>query len=65
MENSMITLQDCIAFSGLDPEAIEALAAHHSFPHIIATQYAAARMQTEDGAEAIAVIVRHSNSGMH
>ena len=61
----MITLQDCIAFSGLDTDAIEVLAAHHRFPDIIATQYAAAQMQTPAGAAAIAQIIQRSTSGRH
>ncbi len=54
----MITLQDCIAFSGLDTDVIEAVGAHHHLPDIIAAQFAAAQMQTPSGAAAIAQIIQ-------
>jgi hypothetical protein len=49
----MITLQDCIAFSGLDAQAIRLIANIHHVPEIIATQYAAHQMQTRAGAAEI------------
>ena len=42
MEDSMITLHECIAFGGSD--AIRVIAAHHNLPDIAAAQSAAARM---------------------
>lgn len=50
MESNMITLQDCIAFCGLDEEDIHVIAAHHHLPDVIAAQFAA--MQVQGCAEA-------------
>jgi hypothetical protein len=36
MEDSMITLQDCIAFSELDTDTLRVVAAHFSLPDMIA-----------------------------
>jgi hypothetical protein len=53
MEEIMITLQDCIAFSGLDADAIRIIANLHHIPDILATQLVAHRLQTPEGAAAI------------
>ena len=45
MEDNMITLQDCIAFSELETETLRVVAAHFSLPDMIAAQFAGARMQ--------------------
>lgn len=53
LEETMITLQDCIAFSGLEADAIRIIANLHHMPDIVATQFVAHHMQTPDGAAAI------------
>jgi hypothetical protein len=58
MEDNMITLQDCIAFSELDTDTLRVVAAHFSLPDMIAAQCAGAQMQMPAGSAAIAIIQR-------
>lgn len=53
MEGTMITLQDCLAFSGLDTDDMRVVAARYSLPEVVAAQGAAVRTQTAAGAAAI------------
>jgi len=50
----MITLQDCIAFSGLDTDDMRVIAAHYSLPGADAAQLDVARMQATADAAGIA-----------
>lgn len=59
----MITLHDCIAFSGLDTEGIRAVALHHHLPDVIAAQFAAAQMETPAGAAEINRIIERALRG--
>ncbi len=45
----MLTLQDCIAFSGLSEEEIRAIAEHEHIPETVATTLGSYLAQTSDG----------------
>jgi hypothetical protein len=49
METPMITLQDCIAFTELDEEALRHLVARHRLPDIIAAQHRASLGRAAQG----------------
>ena len=49
----MITLHDCIAFSGLDTDDMRVIAAHYSLPQGVAEQFEVARMQSAAGSAGI------------
>ena len=62
MENRMITLQDCIAFSELDTDSLRVVAARLSLPDMIAAQFAGALMQMLAGSAAIEPITQRQVS---
>jgi len=62
MEDSMITLQDCIAFSELDTDTLRVVAAHFSLPDMIAAQCVGAQMQMPAASAAIAPIIQRQVS---
>ncbi len=49
MEDTMITLQDCIAFSGLDTDDMRVIAAHYSLPEVVTAQFDVAQMPSAPG----------------
>nr|WP_246337739.1 GatB/YqeY domain-containing protein [Azospirillum oleiclasticum] len=49
----MITIEDCIALSGLTEEEIDAIAAHEHLPEIVATELGAYLEQTPQGRRTI------------
>ncbi len=49
----MLALIDCIAFSGLTPEQVDALAHHHHIPAIVAAEWAETVMETRQGVEQV------------
>lgn len=54
----MITLEDCIAMSGLTREEIDAIAEHEHLPESAAAALAAYLIETEGGADAITRMIR-------
>jgi len=54
----MLTIQDCIAFCGMDAGEVEALAVYEGVPAVIAAEWAARDMGSSEGrAHMIAVLV--------
>lgn len=49
----MITLQDCIAFSGLDTDDMRVIAAHYSLPEVVTAQFDVAPVQSAAGSAGI------------
>ncbi len=45
----MLTLQDCIAFSGLTPDQIDAIARHQRLPAVIAAEWAETALESDGG----------------
>lgn len=54
----MLTLEDCIAFSQLTPEEIEAISEHEHIPTIVATELGNYLMKIPDGPEMICTMIR-------
>ena len=54
----MLTLEDCIALSGLTREEIDAIAEHEHLPEIIAMEMGAYLLQLPEGGKAIKGIIR-------
>lgn len=54
----MLTLEDCIAFSELMPEEVDAIAEHEHIPAIIATELGNYLMRIPDGPERICAMMR-------
>ncbi len=54
----MLTLDDCIALSGLTREEIDAIAEHEHLPEMIATEMGAYLLQLPEGSRAIKAIIR-------
>jgi hypothetical protein len=54
----MLTLEDCIALSGLTREEIDAIAEHEHLPEIIAMEMGAYLLQLPEGGKAIKAIIR-------
>lgn len=53
----MLSLEDCIAFSGLTAEQLEAVACHEHLPLIIVAEWAEAVLEAEDGCTRVAAIL--------
>lgn len=53
----MLTLQDCIAFSGLTPDQLEAVACHQHLPMIVAAEWAESVLETEEGVRLIEAVL--------
>lgn len=49
----MLTLQDCIGFSGLTPEQLEAVADHEHLDMIIAAEWAETMLDKPNGADIV------------
>ncbi|HUZ72706.1 MAG TPA: hypothetical protein VMU87_06960 [Stellaceae bacterium] len=54
----MLTLEDCIALSELTEEEIDAIAEHEHLPEIVATELGYYLFQSDNGRQAIRVIIR-------
>ena len=54
----MLTLEDCIALSGLTREEIDAIAEHEHLPEIVATELGAYLMQLPEGGRSIKAMIR-------
>ena len=54
----MLTIQDCIALSGLSEAEIDALAEHEHIPEIVATELGNYLIRRPDGVLAIKAIIR-------
>lgn len=53
----MVTLEDCLAFSGLSEEEVLAIAEHEHIPEIAAAALGEYLLQQDDGAEKIRVMI--------
>lgn len=49
----MLSLVDCIAFSGLTPDQIEAVACYKHMPIIVAAEWAVTTMDEPEGVDAV------------
>lgn len=49
----MLTIQDCIAFSGLTQEQLEAVAHHQHLPDVVAAEWAETMLEDERGVRRI------------
>lgn len=49
----MLSMVDCIAFSGLTPEQLEAVANHRHIPAIVAAEWAETVMEQCDGCDEV------------
>lgn len=49
----MLSLVDCIAFSGLTPDQLEAVACHRHVPVIVAAEWAETELDKPHGAETV------------
>ena len=54
----MLTLEDCIALSGLTPEEIAAIAEHEHIPGIVAAELGKYLVETPDGCKCIRAFIR-------
>lgn len=54
----MLTLEDCIALSGLTPEEIAAIAEHEHIPDIVAAELGRYLVETPDGCKCIRAFIR-------
>jgi len=54
----MLTLEDCIALSGLTREEIDTIAEHENLSEMIATELGAYLLQLPEGSRAIKAIIR-------
>lgn len=54
----MLTLQDCIALSGLTEEEIDAIAEHEHLPEVIAAELGSYLLHLPGGKQAIKAIIR-------
>lgn len=68
----MITLEDCIAFSGLTEEEVQAIAEHEHIPEIAATALANYLLSLERGTERVRDMIvediraaQHRNDKVH
>ncbi len=63
----MLSLVDCIAFSGLTREQLDAVACHEHLPLVIVAEWAENTMETEEGCALVeAILVEEvSAAGTH
>jgi hypothetical protein len=54
----MLTLEDCIALSGLTREEVDAIAEHEHLPETIATELGFYLLHLPDGRQAIKAMIR-------
>jgi hypothetical protein len=57
LEHAMISLEDCIAFSGLDRDEVDAIGEHEHIPEIAAAALANYLLKQPHGAEAIRTMI--------
>jgi hypothetical protein len=57
MEDAMISLQDCIAFCGLNEDEVAAISEHEHIPEIAATALADYMLKQPHGGEAIRTMI--------
>lgn len=53
----MLSYEDCVAFSKLTPEEIEAIAEHEHIPQIVAAEYGNYLMSCPDGTKRVRRII--------
>ena len=53
----MLSLEDCIAFSGLTPDQLDAVACHKHLPPIVAAEWAEGALETQCGCSDVEHIV--------
>ncbi|BAE51702.1 hypothetical protein [Paramagnetospirillum magneticum] len=53
----MLSLEDCIAFSGLTAEQLDAVACHEHLPLIVVAEWAETVLAAEDGCAKVAAIL--------
>ncbi len=53
----MLSLEDCIAFSGLTAEQLDAVACHEHLPLIIVAEWAETVLEAEEGCIKVAAIL--------
>lgn len=53
----MLSLEDCIAFSGLTAEQLDAVACHEHLPLIIVAEWAETVLEAEEGCAKVAAIL--------
>ncbi|EME70720.1 hypothetical protein H261_06671 [Paramagnetospirillum caucaseum] len=53
----MLSLEDCIAFSGLTAEQLDAVACHEHLPLIIVAEWAECVLEAEEGCAKVAAIL--------
>jgi hypothetical protein len=53
----MLSLEDCIAFSGLTAEQLDAVACHEHLPLIVVAEWAETVLDAEDGCLRVAAIL--------
>lgn len=53
----MLSLEDCIAFSGLTREQLDAVACHEHLPLILVAEWAENVLEAEDGCARVAAIL--------
>lgn len=51
----MLSLVDCIAFSGLTPDQLEAVACHKHVPVIVAAEWAETALDSSDGTHEVEI----------
>ncbi len=61
----MLTLQDCIALSGLTREEVSAIAEHEHLPQIIAAELGAYLVHNPEGRKEIKAIIRDDIEAAH
>ncbi|MDO8606584.1 MAG: hypothetical protein Q7R40_08615 [Phaeospirillum sp.] len=63
----MLSLEDCIAFSGLTREQVDAVACHEHLPLIIIAEWAESMLETEDGCTMVEAILAEevAAAGIH
>jgi hypothetical protein len=54
----MLTIEDCIALSGLSPGEVAALAEHEHIPEIAAAEFGQYLVRTEDGRRQLRAAIR-------
>jgi hypothetical protein len=57
VEDAMISLEDCIAFCGLDEDEVAAISEHEHIPEIAATALAAYMLKQPHGGEEIRTMI--------
>lgn len=53
----MLTINDCIAFSGLTPEQLEAVADHQRLPTVLAAEWAETVLERQEGWQLVEAVL--------